>query len=81
MVFLSSSAHAPGKNSLEKYRPTIPEDLEQLVHPPPDLPPDNFGRGFQRYAVSKLASVMCMYALNYELKQVGFPHLPFLMAL
>lgn len=70
VVLFSSDAHWPGKNSLEKYPPALPEDLEQLVKPAPDEPADNFGRGFQRYAVSKLAIVMWMYALNRYLEQV-----------
>lgn len=70
VVLLSSDAHWPGKNSLEKYAPAIPDDLELLVKPTPDQPADNFGRGFQRYAVSKLAVVMWMYALNRYLEKV-----------
>jgi NAD(P)-dependent dehydrogenase (short-subunit alcohol dehydrogenase family) len=70
VVLFSSDAHYPGKNSLEKYPPAIPNDLELLVKPAADEPPDNFGRGFQRYAVSKLAVVMWMYALNRYLEKV-----------
>ena len=71
VVLLSSDAHWPGKNSLEKYPPAIPDDLELLVRPAPDKSTDNFGRGFQKYAVSKLAVVMWMYALNRYLEKVG----------
>lgn len=70
VVLLSSDAHWPGKNGLEKYPPVIPDDLELLVKPASDAPIDNFGRGFQRYAVSKLATVMWMYALNRYLEKV-----------
>lgn len=70
VVLFSSDAHWPGKNSLEKYPPAIPNDLQQLVKPAADDPPDNFGRGFQRYAVSKLAAVMWMYVLNRYLEKV-----------
>jgi len=70
VVLLASDAHLPGKNGLEKYPPAIPEDLELLVKPGPDKPVDNFGHGFHRYAVSKLAIVMWMYALNQHLEQV-----------
>lgn len=70
VVLFSSDAHWPGKNSLEKYPPAIPNDLELLVKPAADEPLDNFGRGFQRYAVSKLAMVMWMYALNRYLEKV-----------
>ncbi len=70
VVLLSSDAHWTGKNALEKYPPAIPNDLELLVKPAPDNPTDNLGRGFQRYAVSKLAVVMWMYALNRYLEKV-----------
>ena len=71
IVLFSSDAHWPGKNSLEKYPPAIPDDLELLVRPDADGTPDNFGRGFQRYAVSKLAVVTWMYALNFYLEKVS----------
>ncbi len=70
VVLFSSDAHWPGKNSLEKYPPAIPNDLELLVKLAANESPDNFERGFQRYAVSKLAVVMWMYALNRYLKKV-----------
>lgn len=63
-VFLSSDAHRPGKKGLEKYPPAIPDDLELLIKPTQDGSVDSFEHGFQRYAVSKLALVMWMYALN-----------------
>ncbi|KAL8776380.1 MAG: hypothetical protein Q9213_008296 [Squamulea squamosa] len=67
IVLFSSDAHLPGKNGLEKYRPSIPDDLEQLAKPAADEPVDHFGRGFLRYANSKLAIIMWMYALNRAL--------------
>lgn len=70
VVLFSTDAHWPGKNSLEKYPPAIPGDLTMLVKPATDEPSDNFGRGFQRYAVSKLVVVMWMYALNRHLEKV-----------
>ena len=70
VVLFSSDAHWSGKNSLEKYPPAIPDDLELLVKPAADEPSDHFGRGFQRYAVSKLAVVMWMYMLNRHLEKV-----------
>ena len=70
VVLFSSDAHWPGKNSLEKYPPAIPDNLQMLVKPAADEPSDNFGRGFQRYAVSKLAIVMWMYVLNRYLEKV-----------
>lgn len=71
VVLFSSDAHWPGKNGLEKYPPAIPDDLELLVKPAADEKLDNLGRGFQRYAVSKLAIVTWMYALNRHLEKVS----------
>lgn len=70
VVLFGCDAHWPGKNGLEKYPPAIPDDLELLVKPTPHKPVDNMGRGFQRYAVSKLAVIMWMYALNRYLQKV-----------
>ena len=72
VVFFATDAHFPGKNGLEKYPPTLPDDLELLVKPSPDKPSDNLGRGFQRYANSKLAVVTWMYALNRHLEKVCY---------
>jgi NAD(P)-dependent dehydrogenase (short-subunit alcohol dehydrogenase family) len=68
VVLLASDAHWPGKNSLEKYRPGIPDDVDKLVQITPDK--DKMGRGFEKYANSKLATVMWMYALNERLSKV-----------
>ncbi|KAL4931675.1 uncharacterized protein BDV17DRAFT_256236 [Aspergillus undulatus] len=72
IVLFSSDAHWPGKNSLEKYPPAIPDvdNLYTLVKlpPRPGVKPDPMGRGFQRYATSELAIVMWMYALNRRLE-------------
>ncbi|KAL8824290.1 MAG: hypothetical protein Q9191_005155 [Dirinaria sp. TL-2023a] len=55
---LSSFVTAGGRvNSLEKYPPTLPEDLDLLVKPDVRKTPDDFGWKFQRYANSKLAIV------------------------
>ena len=70
IVLFSSDAHWPGKNGLEKYPPAIPDDLDSLVKPTDDQSADHFGRGFLRYANSKLAIVMWMYALNRALEKV-----------
>ncbi|KAI2780671.1 NAD(P)-binding protein [Daldinia loculata] len=67
VVLFSSDAHWPGKNSLEKYPPTIPEDLEQLVKA--DAGADKTGLGFQKYANTKLAIVTWSYALDRHLKR------------
>ena len=71
VVLFSTDAHWPGKNGLEKYPPAIPDDLELLRKPDTDKPSDNMGRGFQRYAVSKLVVVTWMYALNRYLEKVS----------
>lgn len=72
VVLFGTDAHWPGKNSFEKYPPAIPDDLELLVKPLlPDTASDNMGRGFQRYAISKLAVITWMYALNRYLEKVG----------
>ncbi|KAL2847881.1 hypothetical protein BJX68DRAFT_267812 [Aspergillus pseudodeflectus] len=68
VVLFSSDAHWPGKNGLEKIPPAIPDDLTALVVPEQDEKADVMGRGFQRYANSKLVIVMWMYALNRHLK-------------
>ncbi|KAG9189436.1 endo-1,4-beta-xylanase [Alternaria panax] len=69
IVFSGSSAHWPEKTSLVKGYPThVPEDLELLVHPKADKEGEKTGRGFQRYAVSRLVPIMVMYELNRRLK-------------
>jgi NAD(P)-dependent dehydrogenase (short-subunit alcohol dehydrogenase family) len=77
ILVFASDAHYPGKNSLEKYAPGLPEvngqqgygSLDFLVHPSkePKAENDHMGYGFQRYANSKLAIVTWMYALNCRL--------------
>ena len=71
IVLLSSDAHEAGKNGLEKYPPSLPEDLDLLVKPVSHEAADNFGRGFQKYANSKLAIVTWMYALNSKLEKAS----------
>ena len=71
IVLFSSDAHWPGKNSLEKKPPAIPDNVQLLAKPDPDEPTDNFAWGFQRYANSKLAVVMWQYALNRYLEKVS----------
>ena len=72
VVLFSTDAHWPGKNGLEKYPPSLPDNLELLVKPEADKKNDNTGYGFQRYAVSKLAVVTWMYALNRYLEKVCY---------
>lgn len=69
VVLLSSDSHWPGKNSMEKYPPVIPEDLELLVKPTCD--DDKQGRGYQRYASAKLAITTWMHALNSHIEKVS----------
>ncbi|ROW09243.1 hypothetical protein VPNG_05898 [Cytospora leucostoma] len=67
IVFFSSDATFPGQNSLEKIPPLIPDNLDFLVHPPPDEKNDNLAYGFHRYANAKLSVVMWAHALNRRL--------------
>ncbi|OTA98695.1 hypothetical protein M426DRAFT_103476 [Hypoxylon sp. CI-4A] len=67
IVLVTSDAHWPGKNPMEKYPPSIPNNLELLVNPTTDE--DKQGRGFQRYATSKLALTAWAYALNRHLQK------------
>ncbi|KAI2617139.1 NAD(P)-binding protein [Hypoxylon sp. NC1633] len=67
VVLISSDSHWTGKNPMEKYPPTIPGDLSLLVKPTVDE--DKFGRGYQRYATSKLVLTTWMYALNRYLEK------------
>ena len=70
VVLFSSDAYWLGKNSLEKYPPAVPTNLQMLVKAAADEPSVNFGRGFQRYAVSKLAVITWMHVLNRHLEKV-----------
>ncbi|KAL7624892.1 hypothetical protein AAE478_004106 [Parahypoxylon ruwenzoriense] len=67
IVLFTSDGHFPGKNGLEKYPAAIPEDLDSLLKASPDA--DKLGRGFNRYANSKLAILMWGYALNRYLEK------------
>ncbi len=69
VVFLSSDAIEPGKLALEKYPPSLPDDLNDLARTEPAA--DKLGHGFLRYARSKLAAVGFMYALNRRLEKVS----------
>ncbi|KAI0196774.1 putative short-chain dehydrogenase [Xylaria flabelliformis] len=66
LVLFTSDCHYPGRNGLEKYPPSIPDDLEELSRTGPEI--DKQGRGFQRYANSKLVILMWTYALNRYLE-------------
>ncbi|KAI0490215.1 hypothetical protein F4859DRAFT_1173 [Xylaria cf. heliscus] len=67
IVLFTSDCHYPGRNSLERYPPGIPDDLDKLVKANPEI--DKQGRGFQNYANSKLAILMWTYALNRYLEK------------
>jgi phage-related protein len=54
---------------MEKYPPSIPKDMELLVKPSVDN--DKMGRGYQRYATTKLAITTWMYALNEHLTKAS----------
>ncbi|KAI0894719.1 NAD(P)-binding protein [Annulohypoxylon nitens] len=67
IVMFSSEAHEPGRALLEKFPPTIPEDLDLLVKPTPNE--DKGGAGFHRYGSSKLATTAWTHALNRYLEK------------
>ncbi|KAI0967526.1 hypothetical protein F4678DRAFT_245712 [Xylaria arbuscula] len=62
LVLFTSDCHYPGRNSLERYPPGLPDELDKLVRASAEM--DKRGRGFQNYANSKLAILMWTYALN-----------------
>ncbi|KAK6220769.1 hypothetical protein LQW54_001961 [Pestalotiopsis sp. IQ-011] len=67
IVLLSSVSHYRKPNLMTSHLSEIPEDMDQLNHPPPDS--DKAGRGFQRYGSSKLVFTTWMYPLNRYLQQ------------
>lgn len=69
VILISSDSHWPGKNSMEQYPPSLPSDLSLLENPAVD--DDKQGRGYQRYATSKLVITTWMYALNRYLQKVS----------
>jgi NAD(P)-dependent dehydrogenase (short-subunit alcohol dehydrogenase family) len=69
IVFLGSDSH--DKSALQKYPTVLPADLDKIVHPEPDQEEEVVDRGFQRYGLSKLASIMTMYELNRRLVKVS----------
>ncbi|KAI0117949.1 hypothetical protein GGR51DRAFT_500621 [Nemania sp. FL0031] len=70
IVLFTSDGHYPGRNSLERYPPGLPNDLDELVRVRHET--DKQGRGFQNYANSKLAILMWTYALNRRLMKDKF---------
>ncbi|PYH43916.1 short-chain dehydrogenase [Aspergillus saccharolyticus JOP 1030-1] len=78
IVLFSSDAHFPGKNGLEVYPPALPENLDSFRLEPMSVPESHkaenaLGRGFQRYAIAKLAVTTWMYALNARLEATTGP--------
>ncbi|TVY15817.1 WW domain-containing oxidoreductase [Lachnellula arida] len=67
IVLLSSIGHYRKPNAMTSHLPEIPGNIDQLNHPLPDK--DKQGRGFQRYANSKLVATTWMYALDHYLQQ------------
>ncbi|KAJ5700938.1 NAD(P)-binding protein [Penicillium malachiteum] len=76
IVVFGSDAIFPGQNGLEKYPPRLPENLDDLAKPDLGLDKNDYmGHGFHRYALSKLATVTWMYALNKHLQKPENAHL------
>jgi NAD(P)-dependent dehydrogenase (short-subunit alcohol dehydrogenase family) len=67
IVLLSSVGHYRKPNTMTSIIPDIPEDMDRLNHLPPDN--DKQGRGFNRYAISKLLITTWMYPLNDYLQK------------
>jgi len=76
-ILVSGDAHDyPGRDPVEVYPPTLGTDLDLLARPPPLSDGDDVrGRGYQRYANSRLALTTWCYALNRLLAKV-YPFLP-----
>ncbi|KAJ5669214.1 short-chain dehydrogenase [Penicillium macrosclerotiorum] len=64
IVVFGSDTIFPGQSNLEKYPPHLPGNLNDLAKPTPETDGDHMGHGFLRYALSKLAIVTWMYAMN-----------------
>lgn len=72
VVMLSSITHYPEKkNPLSSFRPGFPDDMEELVHPQPDVAEETHDRGFQRYGTAKLSNVTFMNDLNARFQRVS----------
>ncbi|KAF1846874.1 short chain dehydrogenase/reductase SDR [Cucurbitaria berberidis CBS 394.84] len=69
IIFLGSDSHE--KSAMQKYASVLPADLDKLVYPEPDREEEVADRGFQRYGLSKLVSIMTMYELNRRLVKDG----------
>ncbi|KAI0470910.1 hypothetical protein GGR56DRAFT_119978 [Xylariaceae sp. FL0804] len=67
ILTFTSDAAEDGRNGLQRYPPTLPADLDELMRVGPES--DRAGRGFQRYAQSKLAILLWTHALNRRLEK------------
>jgi WW domain-containing oxidoreductase len=72
IVLLGSEAHdIKNKNSFNPLGAGIPQNLEEIAKPVADVKGEEWPRGFQWYANSKLANVMFMYSLDKKLQEVS----------
>ncbi|OJJ67684.1 hypothetical protein ASPBRDRAFT_58781 [Aspergillus brasiliensis CBS 101740] len=70
IVLLGSITHYPEKpNPLSSLRPGFPQNMDELVHPPPDPSSLVHDKGFQRYGTAKLANVTLAMDLTRRLKE------------
>ncbi|KAJ0418701.1 hypothetical protein BJY00DRAFT_175307 [Aspergillus carlsbadensis] len=70
VVMLGSVVHYPEKrNPLSSLVAHIPDNMEELLKPGPDLAGQAHDRGFQRYGTSKLANVIFAEDLNSRLQK------------
>ncbi|KAJ5987196.1 hypothetical protein N7451_011561 [Penicillium sp. IBT 35674x] len=70
IVMLGSITHYTDKpNPFYSLRTYVPDDIEELVKPGPDLPSLVYDRGFQRYGMAKLANVTFANDLNRRLQK------------
>lgn len=76
IVMLGSITHYTDKpNPFYSLKTYVPDEIEELVKPGPDLPSLVYDRGFQRYGMAKLANVTFANDLNRRLKKVnGYLH-------
>ncbi|KAI1398975.1 putative short-chain dehydrogenase [Hypoxylon fuscum] len=66
---LSSITHYCRPTQSSPYAAEMPDDLNQLIHPP--CYKDKQARGFQRYGISKLTITTWLYPLNRYLQEAN----------
>ncbi|KAK4222537.1 hypothetical protein QBC38DRAFT_539525 [Podospora fimiseda] len=70
IVFLGTVTHIPGKGApLERIPPGLPDSLDDLNKLDDPKETDKTGKGFWRYATSKLAVIATGYVLNDRLQK------------